>query len=59
MATSPESQGQTLPGGKLSFGREGAQKTEDQLLGVDVGLLASFPVPLLLLQPVHSRVDLS
>jgi hypothetical protein len=40
MEISPKFQGQTLPGGKLSSGREGAQKTEDHLhlLTADVGL---------------------
>jgi hypothetical protein len=37
---SPEPQCQTLPGGKLSSSRQGAQRTEDQLhlLGADEGL---------------------
>ena len=45
MAISPESQGQTLPGGKLSSGREGAQRTEDQLhlLAEEEGLKGSCP----------------
>jgi hypothetical protein len=56
MAISPESQGQTLPGGKLSSGREGAQRTEDQvhLLGADTGQQEPVSAALLLLRPVHS-----
>jgi hypothetical protein len=40
MVIFPESYGQSTPGGKLSSGRKGAQRTEDQLhhLAVDVDL---------------------
>ena len=56
MALPPEFQGQTLPGGKLSYCRKCAQRAEDQfhLLASDVGPQDPVPEALLLLQPVHS-----
>jgi hypothetical protein len=39
MVISPESQGQTVPGGKISSGREGALRAVERpyLLGADEG----------------------
>lgn len=54
MEISPESQGQVLPGGKLSSGRESKQNTMDQLqlLAADVGQQDAVPEAVLLLRPV-------